>query len=89
MKLAFLNDLQQAKAPTPWPAFQNKQTACQTLSSTINDASFNAANQPNSLAQQMPPLPGATHLHQPPQSSGTPLTPSPSPLTMKRINSKP
>ena len=43
MKLAFLNDLQQAKAPTPWPAFQNKQTACQTLSSTINDASFNAA----------------------------------------------
>ena len=46
-------------------------------------------NQHLSSAPQMPPSPGATHLLHPLRSSGTPLTLSPSPLTMKKKMSKP
>ena len=43
MKFAFSNNLHHAKAPTPQPGLQTKHNACQTLSTTINDGSFNAA----------------------------------------------
>ena len=45
-------------------------------------------NQPFSSPLQMPPLTGATHLQQPPWSSGTPLMLSPSPLRTKKTTLK-
>ena len=69
------------------PASQDFNIAEPPLSSTTMPC-LTPLNEPLSSAPQMPPLMGATHLQQPPQSSGTPLMHSPMPLTMKKTTSK-
>ena len=85
MKLVFLNDLHQAKAPTPQAETSEMLTKPHLPTSMMLLSML--PNQPHSSAQQLPPSPGATHLHQPPQCSGAPSTLSPSPLMMKRTTS--
>ena len=89
MKLAFSNDLHQAKAPTLSQPSKTSEMLIEPCLPPPMTLLLTPLNQPYSSPQQMLPSPGATCLQQPPQSSGTPLTLSPSPLMMKRTTLKP
>ena len=66
MNLAFTKTPPQAKASTPWPAFQTKHNTSQATCVTNDDAFFDTTKSALSLALPMPPSMGTTclsHLH--------------------------